>query len=490
MRYRIRSFIACIVAFSTTGIAVAGTLQVNGLSISYPDGLEAQAREAAEAASEVLLPLRAEFAALRTAMAEPQAVAGRIAGLLGAPEQAGTIADNLDHFSPMSQALEGLFSDWRIFRRSELVATGGLREGPVSIVYDAQSDKLTWEVSFGSDQRLTGRAFLLLIVNAEGEFCIGDDHGLEEHIAHSVEGLAGFSVAALHEVTECAMAVGLGLHHPYARWFNEGVSNWVAFQVGREYAPLLAVVFLSCCLPTDADQPVRGSMNLFSWPQKTYANQAIPQSGEGNERLLYAASTELIQQVLREQPPDALAEIIGRLKSTRNPSTKAICAAVQATTGVDCWELLLDYAPEDVRNGIREGRAPALYSEAKEKALRGDYSGAIDLLESAIEIGPSDPDAHLCLAWALRKVGGREEEAEGHVRMVVALLRSSGGGRVAPCAAEDTEMIYLLGRISQHAGQLSRARELFGAVLQRDPDHKAARSALAELDDQGAATGP
>ena len=142
--------------------------------------------------------------------------------------------------------------------------------------------------------------------------------------------------------------------------------------------------------------------------------------------------------------------------------------------------MLLEYVPDHVRAGLREGAPRRLFREAREKAETGEYAEAVRLLSRELETTPPDISAHFNLAWALRKLA-QKPQSEREVKVLVGLMVGAGEQTLDPFAPADVEAWYLRGRLYQLGEQPAKARDAYEHALAVQPDHADAQAALKEL---------
>jgi len=490
-------------------------LVVGDITISYPTGLEAQAKELAAVCETVIPPRKAKFVAAWRAFPDATVVVKCVTDLLGSPEQADWAEKFLANVSAGMAPIEGLFlpmfSDVRIYRVADLKVPGGVHGGIVQFGYDEKTDKAIGRIdlNYGSESPKLpeGKSFLPVVVRDDGTFKV--KAGLADDISGLLDGAVlecalTLRLVLIHEVAE-AMLVGMGFHHPFARWFNEGAANWVQIQVVAELAPEYLDLSRGVCLPGPPPDPVRDKINLLAWPQKDYQNDFS--SDEEVDQASYRYATELVDRLLHGQPAGTLAKVVGKLGSRRTilaptsapgsplPDSDAICQAFREVTGADAKGMLLEYVPSSIREGLKQDLPPRKLEEGYQALSAGRFSEAAKSLQEALNMSPSDADAHLNLAIAIRNVANpRSEqrrwlESQRHILIAAALTVSDPSRPFQLHAADDDEARYVLGRVEQMRGRTKEARE----ILSRLPkEHQDAQEALKEMaeEEKAPAAGP
>jgi tetratricopeptide (TPR) repeat protein len=279
----------------------------------------------------------------------------------------------------------------------------------------------------------------------------------------------------IHEVTEGVISGELGLYHPFTRWFNEGVANWVMIKLAGEFAPQYDKELRSKLLPRPND-PLRKKINLISWVQCAYQKQSPSEEESNISANSYDYATEAISRMLGNQPPDALAKILQKLKGKNNPYTDMILAAVNEVTKSDAWSILRDYVPDSVLPLFRQGSMEELSGQAVKLAEQGKYNEVLTIFKRLLEAFPYDTNARLDYVWALRKTKQPKEESGRQIRIAGECLQS---GNINFCLIkEDADTYYILGRLLETNKTKDESKDEYTKALELDPNHADAKAAL------------
>ena len=473
-------------------------LTVGDITISYPPGLEAQAQEAAKLAAEVIAPRREKLRNFKQKINDSDGIAAQICKLIGCPEHVENARETLNR---MDAGIDicAMLADIRLYTESELKASGGIKEGPVRLTYDPKEDAFSFEFGMsvninnqpdGGNKDAAPKTFFPLIIKNDGTFRTKDKHSIAQDTMSFCDVMEGSSMTSIHEAAEVVLADKLKLYHPFSRWFNDGVANWVMLKIGTEVAPDMENHLRYIAFPGEQEKPLKAKVNLLTWPQLKYLNRAaftpIPDDIKAAN---YCFATEAVDRLLQDQPPDTLAKIIGKLKDKPMADTDVICVVIKDVTGKDFKAILLEYTPEHVRTGLKEGASKALLAEAKAKMDKGNYAEAVKLLTRLLEMTPFQVEARLDLAQAMRISGAPKAESEFQIILAAALTISSGIN--INLSFTNAEGAYVSARLLQLIGQLfdqrspeqeSMARKIYEKILEASPDHADALAALAELD--------
>jgi len=492
----------------STGLVLDQKLTVGDITISYPQGLEPQAKELAAVCQSVIPPRKARFLAVEKAFSDQKAMAQRVADLLACPEHAEAACQLLGAMEPVTETLLlPMLSDVRIYREADLKAAGGLDAGLVSLSYDPKTDQFTFQISAQFNSRTptpsSATSFLPTIVRDDGTFRTLANLGLAEYLSDRLdETVVGFAItvhaAMIHEVAE-SMLVSMGFFHPFARWFNEGAASWVQLQVVAQLAPEYLDVCREHFLPGREADPLRERINLLAWTQLTYGREFVVAGDSGLDEAHYPYATELIERLLDRQPPGTLATVVARVKGSQSPDSDAICQAFQEVTGKDARNMLLEYVPTHVRDGLAQGLASTKLQEGYQALSAGELPRAAARLKEALEMSPSDPDAHLSLAIIMRRalrgpqvpdpgtVQRRRLESERHIAIAAVLTRGDPRHQFQIHGPVDNEARYALGRAEQLRGRFGEAKDILSKLPQ---DHEDAQEALKEIAEQEKALTP
>lgn len=453
-------------------------LKAGDITVTYPAGLEDRAREVADFATRNILPIRDQFLRTRKALSDNDKVSKRIVEWIGYPEGQKEAKKVLLEYSEAMDAMATLYTDIRLYRESDVKASGGVKDGSVSLSYDPSDDSFQSNWQATSDQSPEARtAFLPIAVGEDGRYNGKPIDEMPKHLDETALGM----LPAIHEAAESVLLLGLKLHHPYARWFNDGASNWVMMQVTREFTPDLYEQCVTSAMPDEEAKSLRPKINLLAWPQVDYCPRNPSEEEIRLNGACYAYATEAIDRMLRDLPPDTLAKVIRKLKGQHRPNTDAICAAIKEVTARDAKAILLEYVPDRIKSDRAQNVNVALYEQAKRLVGEADYAGMVRLLTASIEIEPNDPDAHFNLAWAMRKARMPKDDSERQAKIAAGLLSSKQPHEFSYFEVDDDSM-YILGRVLMRAGNDKQARKMFEQVTEHASDPADAKAALEELD--------
>jgi len=470
------------------GPVLDATLTVGEIVISYPHGLESQARQVAEVCKAVLVPRREKFLAMERGFADGKRTARVLTQMLGCPESEQTATTLIAGTGELAAFVEPMFTDVRLYREADLKASGGVSGGAISLIYLPAEDKFQFQIGYHA----TGpegqgptppaeRSFLPVVVKADGTFRA--ENGLAAFVAEMLDFLATETPSRMYFA---AIRLGASLllaqqcgREPFTQWFSEGAAQWATPRVVAEIAPGYAEQCREMLLPDAPSPQARARVNLLAWP---FGEDPRPRDAR-DEESAYCAY-ELAERLLRDRPAGTLATIMDKLKSQKPLDTEAILRTLDATLGGDSRSLLLEYVPEAVRTGLKEGRPAKLREEGYQALRDGECSKAVKLLSDALEMTPSDTDMRINLAIAMRRSGIPKQGSERQIRLAAALAQAQASRDLAVQGKADDETRYVLGRAEQLRGRTQEAKEIFSRLPK---DHEDAQDALKELETAEAA---
>lgn len=432
------------------------TLTVGELTISYPDGLEPQARELATIAEQVLPAPRTRLLQASQYMANQKMLAQQIAHKLGQPKAEKKIQQSLKLWPPKlyDQLLFSTLNHWRLYRVADVRVSGTFTDGAITQIVDPVSGEMTMRMKVHfldgkSTDSLDG--FIPFLVNDDGS--IRYDHvkkSLADDIVSMIDGWSTMRFGVIHEVVEGYIVQDCKLCHPYTRWFNDGVANWVMYQLALAEMPESKASLDELCLP-GKDEAERGKVNLLAWRQVTYSWSTPSKEEQQIDRASYRFSTELIHSYFAEQPEDALGKVLKALEKYPHANTDDICRALKTVTGKDAKILLFNYVPLQVKEDINNNKVQGYFDIGKYLLVTNSQQSVDNLLRT-IQANPLNPTAHLFLALALRKLGNRNNDVDKAI-ILACTLGLTEDDYLQFAGRNDPDVGYICTRLRQLAGK-------------------------------------
>jgi hypothetical protein len=452
-------------------------IKSHDITVCYPEGLESQAKDVCETADKVITPKIAEFLSAAKTL-QYDKIVDRIVTLTGCPDRRESLQKLCLGCRQLLDAEIVMAQNLKLYRESDIRKTGKLKDGIVEIDYNQDEDTFGYTISIERNARSNQKAFMPIVVRNDGSIYT-NKKTLEDRLAEAIEPQGLLFV--LHETAE--FAVVDTSHHPYTRWFNEGTANWVMLRLTHEILPNYDQACIEACLPSDSDNSYRPKVNILAWPQNDFDSYNKTIEETAISEACYKFSTQAICKILDGQPADTLAKILGKLKRltyTKTPDTDQICNAISEVTGKYAKSTLLEYVPDEVRNGITNGEYGSLVIRAKQKLRDKDYASGIKQLYLYLSMKPCDPEARFDLAWALRHSDAPKRDSERQIKQLVGCLSVVGAADLSPID-EDAEAYYVFGRLAQLNRNKTQAEKSFKEAIRLAPDHADAKAALAEL---------
>ncbi len=473
--------VALILALAlTTGACAADNLKQissGGITVSYPDGLDMQAKKVLAIAHSEIGPALEVHRQTIALLADPDAMAADISKMLGAEEKKDMAKTRLASFKNKSTVLVAAFSNIRLVRKANVIAANGIDGGAMQLRYSKEKDEfnLAFDDQDASPDKLK-RSFFPVIVNPDGT--IRSEAKLGQIALDFLGSASTLAIAPVQDTVSYLIADSLKIYHPLTRWFNEGVSGYVTRQIIAKYAPKLNSMVNSMFAVSAQSEKLRDKVNLWSWPQSAYMSK---DPGVFDARLETARTQfaiEAVSNMLAKAAPDALPKIMNILNYSGNPDSDAICAAIQKVTGTDFKPTLMSYVPDDIRKGIASGGAAKLIAKAEEQVKAKKWQDAAASLRQALEMTPDDVNARLNLAWIEREFGERKD-SELQVFLVAGLCKQQKYSfHLYESAIEGN---YVSGRLAILMGNLEAAKQFLAPVLQYKPDHADAKRAMDDV---------
>lgn len=453
-------------------------LTEGSISIWYPPGMENQAKRVAQVAVKRIAPSVAVHRQVVALLSNVDAVSKHIADLLGAEEKQDDAQARLQDYRDRSQALAACFSNIRLVRKSAAAAAGGVDGGVMKITYEAERDEFRMSLDYQhADSKSVANSFFPVIINTDGS--VRSESKLAEMALEFLGVGEALAVAPIHETVGYIMAQELKLFHPLARWFNEGVSAYITRQVIARASPKLVDLLDRVIGVSPKSRERRDRINFIAWPQMPYQNRRAETFDTALEVAHSQYAAEMMASFLGKDGAQKLPRIMGNLNYSGNPDTEAICRAITRATGRDFTPVLMEYVPDDIREGIKSGEAEKLCKRAEELVGKKEWAKAADSLRRALQMTPQDVNARLNLAW-IERLTGERLDSEVQVFLCAALLEQTK--YTFHLYAPSIEGNYILGRLAILMGNLESARQFLDSVLAYKPDHKDAKRALAEIE--------
>ena len=480
--------IAAVLGLISTAIPALGAegelkMTDSGITIFYPAGMEAQAKKVVEIAKKSILPSIEVHRQTLMLLKQPDVIAEQIASLLNADEKKDDVQTRLTVFRQKSEALIQCFSTIRLVKKSAAVATNGIDAGILQVRYLKDKDEFNMSMDFSdSSEDRVKRSYFPVLVNSDGSLRSGDKIG-EMAIGFLGSG-EPIAIAPLHETISYVMAQQLKLYHPFARWFNDGVSGWITRQLVIKSNTKLAAIAEKLFAINDQTRQLKEKVNLYAWPQPAYENRRGTLYDPAVETASTQYAVELITQLLGANGSQTLPKIMSDLNYRGNPDTNTICDAIKKATGKDAKSALLGYSPSGIRNAISSADDAKLTDDAQKLVDQKQWAEAVNRLQSALQITPTDVNARLNLAWIERLAGDRLD-SEIQVFLCAALLNEQKYS--FHLYAQSLEGNYVVGRLAILMGNLETAKQLIEPIVKLKPDHEDAKKALEEIQKMEAA---
>lgn len=460
-------------------------LSDRGITITYPQGMDSQAKNVMDAMQKSVAPALEIHKQIVATLGDPAETAKTITDLMGAEEAQDAARSRLATYKEKSEALIAAFSNIHLMKKTEAAAKGGVDAGVIQVRYSLEQDEFSVGLDLNSvDADRIKRSYFPVFVNSDGSVRSLDKLG--DRAIDFLGSSKAMLAAPIHETAVYIMRDKLGLYHPFTRWFLEGVSGWVTMRVLSD-DPQASAVANELFMPGDMAKKLSDKVNLLAWPQSAFQNQKAPFTDPALEVAQTQYAVEALSQLLGGNRGRTLARIIGEVKHSSDADTDTICEAIKKITGTDFRPALLARVPKNVKLGMETGEAKKLVAQAERLAAGKKWGDAISKLRLALQMAPTDVNARLNLAWMDREKGDRHD-AEIQIFIVGRLLKQQD--YKFHLFSTSVEGNYVLGRLAIFIGNLEYAKKFLEPVLAAKPDHQDAKRALEQIKHiEGAATG-
>ncbi|MHB9037526.1 MAG: tetratricopeptide repeat protein [Armatimonadota bacterium] len=481
MNYRPIALAAAALALLTiaAGTWADDLKQIKGgsITVSYPTGMDAQAKRILATAKESIQPSLDIQAQTVKLLADPNTIATDISTLLGCEDKQDEAKGRLQAYKMKSEALLAVFSNIQLMKKSEAVAKGGVDAGVVQIRYDDKADEFNMAISLDDiDPERIKLSYFPVFVNTDGT--VRAEKKLTDMALDFMGSSKAMLIAPIHDTVAYILAEELNLYQPFARWFNEGVSGWVARHVVVKADSRLTGLANELLTVSSSSKQLRGKLDLLAWPQRAFQNCRSADFDPALEAAQTQYSIQVISNLLDKNGTLTLPRIMKEVNYNPNADTDAICAAIRKVTNKDFKSILLDYVSSDIREGIKSGEAPKLIKRAEQLVAEKKWSDAADRLRKALDMNPQDVNARLNLAWIERETGDR---LDSEIQIFVTARLLTDGKHKFHLYGDSLEGNYVLGRLAILMGNIEYAKMLLQPVLDANPEHTDAKRAMGEV---------
>lgn len=471
--------IAIIVVTLLAGAALAADeslkkLTGGGITVSYPPGMESQAKIVMEVATTSYAPSIDVHRQITALLSDVDAMGATISNLLSAPEKQDDAAARLRGYRNRSRALVQCFSNIRLFKKADAIATDGIDAGLLQVRYVKENDEFKMALELTNiDEDSLKRTYFPVLINADGS--IRSEGKLSDLALDFLGAGKGLIIAPVHETVSYIVVQELKLFSPFSRWFTDGVSGYVARRAITTADPKMANLVQEFMDVSPKSKELRNKVNLLAWPQKAYQNLQPTHFDPQLEAAQTQYAIELVSELLGKSGAQTLPRIMTDLNYNANADTDTICAAIRKATGQDAMAKLLEYVPADIRKGIASNQARNLIADAKKLAVEKKWKEAVDKLRLALQMTPQDTNARLNLAWLDREVN---ENVDGEIQVFLVSRLLGNGDHSFSLYTGTVEGNYILGRLAILMGNVEYAKKFMESVLALKPDHKDAKDAM------------
>lgn len=141
-----------------------------------------------------------------------------------------------------------------------------------------------------------------------------------------------------HEVTELHLLLGKGIMDPNTRWFRDGLADFVAWNVAKEFSKEAYSYMMN--ERTEAYEPIKGNADLLNWiGTGSDSNQKGFEGGSGH----YAASMFFFIDLTEKYGDKVIPQLMQNLLNYKKITSKVLIKELSSITGEDIKEVIESY---------------------------------------------------------------------------------------------------------------------------------------------------
>lgn len=333
-----------------------------------------------------------------------------------------------------------------------------------NFTYDKTDDTVTYNPEFkiSSDDGP--------VKNFEFTFLVASEETFEKNISLIFQVLykaigSGKLGIAIHEVVESSLLNRARPTDSYWRWFSDGFSNAITFEILKKYAGVEIADEFAKAYYISEYKGLEKEINLRYWMGLNFCIKT-PLEYENNLSLArYAYATQEAQRLIEKNDIDCVRKIIDKMLTKKTRTAQDILQAVNEVTGENMQQRFDHYQTFETR---QEGIAKygSLFSAAFKKK---DYEQMLVNLMRTLELQESQlsPTGLRCykeIATLLFKMG-HEQAGDEAMHNCVELFKYTGMP-IAHEAAMEAFIMYAF-----NCKKAKKAREIAEELLKSKPNH-------------------
>jgi hypothetical protein len=454
---------------------------VGEVIITFPPEMKETARSLAVVVWKEMPRHIATLERLRGLYEDQEGLSRRICDLLGVPEEQAFIKEYLEHSRFIVEITYRLLTRIRLCRPEELDRVLAEITSRTGGAFRMDGQTLSFGMSEGGPGTQPNLEAVQAPIPIERQEEL-DDRAVARMFSNRFADLSkGVLFAPIHEAVESLLIIRMSLHHPFTRWFNDGLANWVALTISRRLLPDVTREWEEDLLSDRST--VGGRVNLWTWAQNDAALPPDPTDKRASEASAahYRHATQVFEKLFGDMPDTALSSTIKMLRGTQYPDTETMCGVLQRATGRNARAILMDHVPPRLKGGIASLAVGTLQSETQEKLKNASILSVEGQVHQALELDPNHAVGWLLAAWAARKRGMDPALVDAYVGRAAWLVNTPNGRRSFP-EYQDSAWQFVLWKLAVRAGATDVAASLFARVTATPgPEERDARAAMKEL---------
>jgi len=301
-------------------------------------------------------------------------------------------------------------------------------------------------------------------------FLVASEETFEENISQIFQVLykavgSGNLFVAIHEVVESSLLNQAKPTDAYWRWFSDGFSNVITFEVLKKYAGVEIADEFAQAYYISEYKGLQKEINLCYWMGLNFCIKTPLEYENELSLARYAYATQEAQRLIEQHGIDCVRKIIDKMLTKKSRTGQYILQAVNEVTGENMKQRFGHYQTfENRQDGL--AKYSSLFNAALEKK---DYEEMLVNLIRTLELQESQlsPTGLQCykeIALLLFKMG--HEKAGDEAMLNCVELFKNTGVPIAHQAAMEAFIIYAFS-----CKNAAKALEVAEELLKSKPNH-------------------
>lgn len=310
---------------------------------------------------------------------------------------------------------------------------------------------------------------------------------------------------ACHEVAEGSILWKFRVTDPLARWFHDGMANYLAHeairQVFSEQDYLEALYGPQMEKQYEADKK---QVNLLAWPRADLEEKFLELGPTQTHHFQEAASaahyfyaTKEIRDLAEKQGKDFVPKLFAKLSEKIPINTEKICESILELTGEDFLPRLKSFCPSLSDIGKHAASLNGLLDAIEQGDIRDEpeiEKEIIRILHGAVAAEPRNHQYRRGLFLSLLKspIEANQLESLFHLAVFIELTKKDGDRRLElkfPTFPQTAAGFHTFGTFLEKTSYISesklQAKEFYQRALELDPNYTPSKERLEALEQEG-----